>query len=253
MKTARNLIHHLLEDDRVRSQVIEGREVYSPVDLVALLADCADAHAEWDELKQAEPGLSRSCVLADLGDEPQEMLDLRGVMRLILAIDSSKAEKLRNWMTDVAARHLEEEADPELAIGRLRHGYLAQGRMRSWIDQRLRSISARHEIVGEWYKRGIKDSEQFRLLTNALMESTFGMDVNAFRASKGYVRNLRDHLTDLELSLLSLAETTAASLHRQSNSTDMEILKRDVQDAGRIIAQTRHQIMEAVVQRPEAA
>ena len=37
MKTARNLIHHLLEDDRVRSQVIDGREVFSAVDLVALL------------------------------------------------------------------------------------------------------------------------------------------------------------------------------------------------------------------------
>lgn len=244
MKTARNLIHHLLEDERVRSVVVDGREVYAAVDLIALLTDCADARAEWDELKQAEPGLARTRVLADLGDEPGEMLDLRGVMRLILAIDSAKAEKLRNWMSDVAARTLEEEADPELAIQRLRHGYVAQGRMRSWIDQRLRSISARHEIVGEWYKRGIRDSGQFRLLTNALMESTFGMDVNAFRASKGYVRNLRDHLSDLELSLLSLAETTAASLHRQRNSSDLESLMRDVQDAGGIVGQARHQIME---------
>ena len=54
-------------------------------------------------------------------------------------------------------------------------------------------------------------ANEFRTFTNRLTEATFGLNVNAFRQSKGYSRNLRDHLTDLELSLLSLSETTAAA------------------------------------------
>ena len=149
-----------------------------------------------------------------------------------------------------AAHRVEEEADPELAVQRMRQGYRAKGRTRQWIDQRLRSISARHEIVGEWYRRGVSENEQFRTLTNQLMQAAFGMDVNAYRQDRGIGKNLRDHLGALELSLLSLAETTAAALHRQRQSTGMDALLRDIKDAGQIVGQTRRQIMQATTPEP---
>ena len=37
--------------------------------------------------------------------------------------------------------------------------------------------SGRHELTGEWYKRGAIESDQFRQLTNDLMRGSFGMEV----------------------------------------------------------------------------
>jgi len=49
---------------------------------------------------------------------------------------------------------------------------------------------------------------------------------------------LRDQMTDLELALTTLAETTAAVLHRQRGSEGAEKLLGDVRDAGEIVAST---------------
>ena len=74
----------------------------------------------------------------------------------------------------------------------------------------------------------------------------FGMDVNDFRRYKGLPAapglNLRDHMTDLELALTSLAETTVAVLHRNRNSEGLKELLADVTDAGQIVAGTVSEI-----------
>lgn len=247
-RTGTTTIQHLLENERIHSTQIEGQLYYSAADVVGVLSECMDGVAEWEELKQVEPALRSRCVTGEVGGEVQDLLSLGGVMRLIQVVDSPRADRLRGWIADVAAQHVQEEADPELGIQRLRQGYVGRGRTRRWIDQRLRAISARQEIVGEWYRRGITQSEQFRELTNKLMESTFGMNVQALRQSKGFTRNLRDHLTDLELALLSLAETTAAGLHRARNSEGVEQCLRDVADAGKIVSETRRRIEQATME-----
>jgi hypothetical protein len=79
------------------------------------------------------------------------------------------------------------------------------------------------------------------------------MDVQAYRQYKGLSRStdkLRDHMSDLELSLLALAETTAAALSRERNSKSMDALNADVRDAGLIVAQARHQIGRAMQAQP---
>ena len=52
----------------------------------------------------------------------------------------------------------------ERLILRARRHYEREGYTRLWIDQRMRSVSARHELTSEWYRRGVRDSEQFRAL-----------------------------------------------------------------------------------------
>src|SRR2546423_6318643 len=95
----------------------------------------------------------------------------------------------------------------ELALLRIRRAYERHGYSRRWIDQRMRSVSARHELTGEWHRRGMRDGDQFRALTNEMFLAAFGMDVESYRRYKGLFRtreNLRDHLNDLELSLVAL-------------------------------------------------
>ena len=147
------------------------------------------------------------------------------------------------------SQRLEELDDPELAMLRTRQAYEQQGYSRRWIDQRMRSVSVRHELAGEWYRRGVRDSEQFRSLTNALMHSAFGMDVEAYRRHKGLFgtrHGLRDHMNDLELALLALAETTAVELHRRRKSNGLDALLLDVKDVGQIVATTRRQLESAL-------
>jgi hypothetical protein len=56
--------------------------------------------------------------------------------------------------------------------------------------------------------------------------------------------NLRDHMTDLELALVSLAVTTAATLHQNHGSNGFETLDDDLKAAGRIVSRTRRRIEE---------
>jgi len=44
------------------------------------------------------------------------------------------------------------------------------------VQNRLCGMVARQELVREWAWRGVTDSEQYRQLTNLIMEQTFGMD-----------------------------------------------------------------------------
>ena len=69
----------------------------------------------------------------------------------------------------------------------------------------LRGVSTRHELTSEWARRGASQSEQYRALTNAIMEGAFGMDVEGMRRYKqlqGAGQNLRDYMSDLELVLV---------------------------------------------------
>jgi hypothetical protein len=247
-KIGTTTIRHLIDDERVRKTEVEQQILYCAQDIVAVLTDCANPREEWEMLKDVQPALRSQCLLVEVpGEEgPRDVLSLAGVLRLVQAIDSPAAVRMSNWLAEVAAQHVEEEADPELAMARVRQGYRAKGRSRQWVDQRLRCVSARNEVIGEWYKRGVKEADQFSALTNRLMEAAFGMDVSTYRKHKGIGQNLRDHLDDLELSLISLAETTAASLHRNRASHGFDELLRDVRDAGFIVRQTREKLEEAM-------
>jgi hypothetical protein len=173
------------------------------------------------------------------------MVDLPGVLRLVQAIPSPRAEKLKTWLARTAVERMAEAQNPELAVLRTRKLYESRGYSRRWVDKRLRGVSARHELTGEWYKRGATESDQFRALTNTIMQVAFGMDVEGYRRHKGLFKtgeNLRDHMSDLELALTALGETAAVALHRDRDSREFEDLLSDAKDAGEIVARTRSEI-----------
>jgi len=177
-KAARGGIKAVLADPRVRQVIHEAQTLYSAADLVAILSDGQHALDAWEQLRDRHPEVAeRIVVTAPSGD----MLDLEGVFRLILAMDGPRVQRLRREIAAAARERFDEADDPELALLRTRHAYEQQGRSRQWIDQRLRSVSARHELTGEWYRRGVRDGDQFRALTNEMMAGAFGMDVESYR------------------------------------------------------------------------
>lgn len=238
-----------LQGPTVRRETLEGREVYAVVDVVAGVAGTERPEAFWAHLKKQEPGLEGVCDRVEgAGGEAVEMADLAGVLRVVQSLHSAKAERIKRWLVEQALQRLHEQEDPELALLRARQAYEKLGQARPWIDQRMRSISARQALTREWYKRGATEGEQFRQLTNALMEAAFGMDVEGLRQFKqvqGSGGNLRDQMTELELALTALAETAALVLHRSQRSEGVEALERDARSAGKIVAQTRGAIESA--------
>ena len=250
----------LLNGEHVRRVQHHGRTLYAAVDVVAALGGSRRAAQYWTELKANEPALAAVATSVmfpaiDGADPVQtDALDLEGVLRLAQTIPSAKAERVRKWLAQTACERLEEEKNPELAVVRTRRLYEQKGYSRRWVDKRLRGVSARHELTGEWFKRGATESDQYRTLTNSLMKGAFGMEVEQYRQFKHLDKtgeNLRDHMTDLELALTALGETVAVALHRDHDSRGYDQLAADAAAAGEVVARTRQEI-ESRTGRPVA-
>jgi len=242
----------LLSGETVRRVLTqEGRTLYAAVDVVAALSGSRQPAEYWADLKVREPALANLSQPISFAPDADALpvtldgVDIEGVLRLVQSIPTARAERVRRWLAQTARERLEEENNPELAVMRTRRLYESKGYSRRWVDKRLRGVSARHELTGEWYKRGATESEQYRALTNALMKGAFGMEVEEYRRHKNLFKtgeNLRDHMSDLELALTALGETVAVSLHRDHDSRSYEALEADARDAGEIVARTRDEI-----------
>jgi hypothetical protein len=249
----------LLSDPRVRRGYLDGKTYYAIADLVRIVAETEFPVEYWTELKKREPALAaiedRVEVEQAGGPELVEATDQAGVLRLIQSIPSPRAERLKKWLVESAVQRLEEQDNPELAVLRLRRAYEDKGYSPRWIDKRLRGVSTRHELTREWARRGATESDQYRALTNAIMEGAFGMDVEGMRRYKnlqGPGQNLRDYLSDLELVLVALGETAAVTLGRNRGSQGVDELFADAQDAGRIAGSARQQIEQGSNKRTAA-
>jgi len=239
--TSRNGVQQLLNDQRVRRAPFQGRTVFAAADVAGVLAESDHAAELWEDLKMREPNLAAHVIpTAEF-----EAIDLPGIFRLVQSLDTPRAQRIKAWLAQTAAERIEEQDDPELALLRTRHAYEAQGYGRQWIDQRMRSVSGRQELTSEWYRRGVRESDEFRALTNEMTNAAFGMDVEGYRRYKGLFRtgeNLRDHMTELELALTALSESTAVELARQRRSIGFDALLLDAKETGQIISRTRKEI-----------
>lgn len=243
---------NLVGSDRVRRVLTaDGRTVYAVVDLVEQLAGTRQPAEYWADLKLREPVLATLCqqvryaASADAEPVTLDAVDVEGVLRLVQSIPTARAERVRRWLAQTARERLEEEKNPELAVLRTRRLYESKGYSRRWVDKRLRGVSARHELTGEWFKRGATESDQYRGLTNAIMKGAFGMEVEQYRQHKNLFKTgetLRDHMSDLELALTALGETVAVALHRDHDSRGYKQLEADATAAGEIVAKTREEI-----------
>lgn len=248
MKMNGTTIHGVLADPRVYQVQRDGQTWYSVAGILEVLTESEDVKGVWEQLKEREPALEAlsgpmPLVLPDPNEPPRtfEAMNFEGVMRLVQSVQSPRAERVKRWLIETARQRLEEAENPELAMLRARRLYEHRGYSRRWIDKRLRGVSARHELTSEWHRRGATEGDDYRTLTNDLMRAAFGKDVEEYRRHKGLsftAQNLRDHMTDLELALTTLAETTAAVLHRDRHSEGVDQLKADVIDAGHIVADT---------------
>jgi hypothetical protein len=239
---------NLLGDPHIRHGLADGKTVYAIEDVLSVLLETAHPADAWAGLKRREPALALLEEWADFdtdaGDtESLRAVDAAGLFRLAQSLPSSRAERLKKWLAESGVQRLEELDNPEAVLARVRQAYEQRGYSPRWVDKRLRGVSTRHEITSEWARRGATSSDDYRALTNALIEGAFGRDVEAMRAAKGLTGTpvtLRDAMSDFELVLTTLAETAAVELHRARDSRGVAELLEDVRHAGHSAALARN-------------
>ena len=172
-----------------------------------------------------------------------DVLNTKWLLRLVQSIPSPKAEPFKMWLAQVGSERLDEIADPEKAIIRGADFYRAKGYTEGWINQRLQTIEMRKELTDEWKNRGIEKEKDYAILTNEMTKAWSGMSVQEYKKLKGLKKeNLRDNMTNIELTLNQLAEVTTTLLSRQQKPETFEKSKKIAKQGGQVAKNTRKDI-----------
>ena len=191
---------------------------FSVVDVVDVLTDSPTPRKYWNTLKAREPQLSSVCGQLKMmsTDGKQRLTDCantKGILRIAMSVPSPKAEPLKLWLAEVGTERIEETENPEILTERQAELYKAKGYPDEWIINRVESINARKRLTDEWKARGVKDNQEYSILTATIAKGTFGLTPSEHGQFKGLDKqNLRDHMTPLELIFTALSEEVTRQL-----------------------------------------
>jgi DNA-damage-inducible protein D len=241
----------LFKSKEIRRVLHEGEWKFSIVDIIEAVVDTAFPSRYWAELRD---NLIKKEGFTNLFDKiekvkmpgkdgkeyPTEACGAETVFRIIQSIPSPKAEPFKRWLAKTAYERIEEFQNPEIAIKRAMLDYEIQGRSDEWIKARVRTILSRTELTDEWKKRGV-EGLQYGVLTNVISKETFDINTTEHKEIKGLAKkdSLRDHMTDMELVLTMLGETSTAELARVRNAQGFEENKDAAHSGGKIAGDAR--------------
>ena len=224
----------LFEDQKIRTAWDEEREewFFSIVDVIGILTDQPDTrHAAkyWSvlktRLKKEGSELTTNCSQlkmrsADGKRYNTDVANTEQLLRIIQSVPSPKAEPFKLWLAQVGRERIEETIDPELAIDRALETYQKKGYSDEWIHQRILSIRVRNALTDEWQKSGVKQGVEYAILTDEITKAWSGMNTRQYKNLKGLKKeNLRDNMSDMELILNMLAESTSTEISKNEKPT----------------------------------
>ena len=221
------------ENKKVRSHYDAESEIwyFSIVDIVGILTDQPTvdrARNYWKVLKSrllkegnetvtncnrlklaAEDGKMR---LTDVGNVEQ-------IFRLVQSIPSPKAEPFKQWLAKVGYERIQEINDPSLSMDRARENWQKMGRSEKWIQQRMTGQETRNKLTDYWKDAGIKEQDEFAMLTNIIHKEWTELTVKQHKQLKGLKsQNLRDHMSEAELIFTALAELSTRQIAQSENA-----------------------------------
>jgi len=244
----------LFEGKKIRRYWDEKDEkwYFSVVDVVAVLSDSISPLPYWRKLKERLKKEGSESVTkchgfkmpaADGKMRITDMADTETMFRIIQSIPSPNAEPFKLWLAKVGYERVEEASNPELAINRAMHFYLKRGYSEDWINMRLKSIEIRKVLTDEWQKRGVKNNDEFAILTDDITFAWAGMDTREYKKHKTLKReNLRDHMTNLELVLNMLAEASTTEISQAKQPETFEANRIVAHQGGTVAYKARKEI-----------
>ena len=240
----------LFENKQIRTKWDEETEkwYFSVIDIIDVLTESVDAKRYWSVLKVrlkkegAEPTTICSTLKMPASDGKMRLTDVADqeqMFRLIQSIPSPKAEPIKQWIARVASERIDEIQDPEMAIERGYEYYRRKGYSEEWIKQRQQGISTRKGLTDEWQRCGVKD-RQYATLTDILTKEWSGFTTREYKAYKGLKKeNLRDHMTNLETAVNTLAEAVTTELSKKHNPRTFDESRRVAKAGGSVAKKTR--------------
>lgn len=244
----------LFESKTVRSVWNETEEkwYFSVQDVVSVLTETVNVKDYIKKIKKRDSQLDSNwgticplveMIAADGKKRKIQAADAKGLLRIIQSIPSPKAEPFKLWLAQVGAERMEEIENPELAIQRTRETYKLKGYSDEWIEKRMRSIAIREELTDEWAQRGVKEQQEYAILTAQISKATFGLTPTEYREVKGLKReNLRDHMTDLELIFSMLGEASTTAIVKTQNPKGFAANKKVAKQGGDVAGNARKEL-----------
>jgi len=172
-----------------------------------------------------------------------DVADTEVMLRIIQSIPSPNAEPFKLWLARVGYERIEESEDPEKAIQRAMHFYLKHGYSKNWVNQRLKSIEIRKELTNEWETRGIRENNEFAVLTDEITFAWAGMKTKDYKKYKDLKKeNLRDNMTNLELVLNMLAEVSTTEISKKVEPKSFEENKKVAREGGSIAGTVKRKL-----------
>ena len=246
----------LFENKNVRVSWNDEQEkwYFSVVDIIAVLTDndYQAGRKYWKTLKmrlnKEGSELVTNCYQLKMKAydgkfRETDVMTTEQILRLIQSIPSKKVEPLKLWLAQVGKERIDETYDPEIAINRALDTYRKKGYSDEWINQRLKTIDIRKEFTDELKQKGISESKDFAILTNILTQVWSGYTVKEYKNLKGLKKeNLRDNMTNMELVLNMLAETSSTEISKSTNKKGFNNAKHSVIKGGNIAKIAKEQL-----------
>ncbi len=244
----------LFEEKMVRTVWDDKEEkwYFSIVDVCAVLTESKDPQTYWRVLKNRLKKEGNETVTNCNGLKMQaadgkmrmtDVADTEQLFRLIQSIPSPKAEPLKQWMAEVAARRIDQMQDPELNFEQAYADYRRLGYSEKWINQRLKSIEVRKELTDEWDRAGVKEGAQYASLTDIITKAWSGKTTRQYKNFKGLKKeNLRDNMTNIELALNILAEASTTEISKAHNPKGFQQSAKIAKEGGKIAGDARKKL-----------
>ena len=151
-------ISNLFEDKEIRSIWDSEKEEYffSVVDVIGALTDSKEPRKYWSVLKnrlkkegsEVTTFCSQLKMLSQDGKmRLRDVLDTKGILRLIESVPSPKAEPFKLWLANLGSERIDEVFDPEIAVNRAIEYYRNKGYTDEWIKARLTGIVDRFKLT----------------------------------------------------------------------------------------------------------
>lgn len=244
----------LFEEKKVRTVWDDKEEkwYFSIVDVCAVLTESKDPQTYWRVLKNRLKKEGNETVTNCNGLKMQaadgkmrmtDVADTEQLFRLIQSIPSPKAEPLKQWMAEVAARRIDQMQDPELNFEQAYADYRRLGYSEKWINQRLKSIEVRKGLTDEWDRAGVKEGAQYASLTDIITKAWSGKTTQQYKNFKGLKKeNLRDNMTNIELALNILAEASTTEISKAHNPKGFQQSAKIAKEGGKIAGDARKKL-----------
>ena len=235
-------LSNLFEGTEIRSVWDSEKEDYyfSVVDVIGVLTESSRARKYWSDLKNKlkNEGSELSENVGQLKMKAKDgkvyatdVLNTKGILRLIESVPSPKAEPFKMWLASLGDERINEVFDPEVAINRAVNYYRKKGYSDEWIKARPSGIVDRFKLTDVWKDGGINKPVEFALLTNEIYKGWSGMKASEYKEYKGLRKeSLRDNMTDIEIVLTNFGELAARDIAKEEKPQglleNMKVAKR---------------------------